>query len=271
MADASTKTGSTQIETLARAWAGAGRVVVLTGAGISTDSGIPDFRGPQGVWTKDPKAERMATIHHYLRDPEVRAGAWQARLVHPGWTASPNPAHAALARLEQLGKIQTLVTQNVDGLHALAGSSPEIVVEIHGTMRDAICVSCGERTPMQETLDRVRSGESDPSCHSCGGILKSATILFGQNLDPELLHRARRAAQTADLFVAAGTSLTVFPVARLPEIARSAGGRVAILNAQPTPYDDVADWVVNEPLSEALPRIADLVPAVLGASRVSPR
>jgi len=155
---------------------GARAVVVLTGAGISTESGIPDFRGPQGVWTKDPKAERLSNLHYYMSDPEVRVASWQARLVHPAWTAEPNAGHLALVELEGRGHLDTLVTQNIDGLHQKAGSSPERVIEIHGTVRQVMCMACDERAPMERALDRVRAGESDPPCRSCGGILKSATI-----------------------------------------------------------------------------------------------
>ena len=155
------------------------RVAVLTGAGISTDSGIPDFRGPQGVWTKNPEAEKMATLQNYVAEPEVRKRAWKSRLESPTWQARPNTGHLALVELEQQGKLDTLITQNVDGLHQQAGTSPERVIEIHGTMREVSCLDCGERAPMERALDRVRAGESDPPCRSCGGILKSATISFG--------------------------------------------------------------------------------------------
>lgn len=239
--------------------AAAPRVVALTGAGISTDSGIPDFRGPNGVWTKDPKAERMSTLQSYMADPELRVRAWQLRLEHPAWTATPSSGHGALARLEQKGRLHTLITQNIDGLHLAAGSSPEIVVEIHGTMKEVVCMACGERAPMTKALDRVRAGEADPPCRSCGGILKSATISFGQGLVPEDLERARRAAASCDVFMAIGSSLTVFPVADLPRVALQAGARLVVLNGEPTPYDPHADAVITAPLAETLPAIVDLV------------
>ncbi len=235
------------------------RVVVLTGAGISTDSGIPDFRGPNGIWTKNPQAERLATLQHYMSDPEVRVQAWRARLEHPAWQARPNAGHLALAELERKGKLTSLITQNIDGLHQKAGSSPELVIEIHGTMRDVVCMSCGERAPMQRALNRVRAGEDDPACRTCGGILKSATISFGQNLVPEDLERAQRAAESCDVFLAIGTSLTVFPVAYLPRRAVDFGARLAIFNAEPTPMDSLANWVVREPLSDSLPALTSRV------------
>jgi NAD-dependent deacetylase len=234
---------------------GAERVVVLSGAGISTDSGIPDFRGPQGVWTRNPKAEKLSDIRYYMTDPEVRRLSWQSRLDHTAWSAQPNAGHRALVALERRGKLHALITQNIDELHQLAGNSAERVIEVHGTMRKAVCMSCGWRGPMQETLERVRGGEEDPPCRLCGGILKSATISFGQALVPEVIDRALRVAAQADLFLAVGTSLQVYPVAGALPAAQSAGARVVILNAQQTPFDDIADAVLPGSISEILPRI----------------
>jgi NAD-dependent deacetylase len=250
---------TSELSRLAGWIAEADRVTALTGAGISTDSGIPDFRGPNGVWTRDPKAERMSHIRHYMEDPEVRALAWQGRLNHPAWIAEPNPAHRALAELERKGHLHTLVTQNIDGLHQRAGTSPEILIEIHGTIREVICMECDERAPMQRALDRVRAGEADPPCRSCGGILKSATISFGQSLDPALLERASEEAARSDLFLALGTTLAVYPVAYLPNRTLTNGGRLVIINAEPTPYDRQAAAVINAPLAEVLPELARLV------------
>jgi NAD-dependent deacetylase len=234
------------------------RVVALTGAGISTESGIPDFRGPQGVWTKNPKAEKLSDIRYYMADPEVRKLAWQQRVVHPAWQAKPNAGHLALVSLEQRGRLHALVTQNIDGLHQAAGNSPDKVVEVHGTMHQVVCMSCNWRGPMQETLERVRAGEEDPACRSCGGILKSATISFGQALVPEVIDRAMRAAEESDLLLAIGTSLNVYPVANAVPLAKSAGARVIILNAEPTPMDGMADSVLRGTIGDILPR---LVPA----------
>jgi NAD-dependent deacetylase len=169
------------------------RVVVLTGAGISTESGIPDFRGPQGVWTLNPKAERMSDIRYYVSDPEVRKLSWQSRLAHPAWTAQPNPGHRALVDLERRGKLHALITQNIDGLHQRAGNSAQLVIEVHGSLHKAVCLSCGWRGPMQDVLERVRAGEEDPSCETCNGILKSDTISFGQALVPKVIDRAMQA------------------------------------------------------------------------------
>jgi NAD-dependent deacetylase len=229
--------------------------VALTGAGISTDSGIPDFRGPQGLWTRNPLAEKMSDIRYYLADPEVRKASWQNRLSSPAWTAQPNAGHRALVELERRGKLHALITQNIDELHQIAGNAPERVIEVHGTMRSFICFGCGMRGSMQAVLERVRAGEDDPPCRACGGILKSDTISFGQQLVPEVIDRAMRAAAEAELLIAVGTTLQVYPVAGAVDIARSAGARVVIVNAQATPYDAVADAVFNESISAVLPRI----------------
>lgn len=235
------------------------RVVALTGAGISTESGIPDFRGPNGVWTKDPAAEKTATLQYYMGDPEVRRRAWQNRLRSEMWTAQPNAAHRALVDLERKGVLHFLVTQNVDGLHHAAGQSDDLMVEIHGNVREAKCMSCGWRGPMAETLERVRAGEDDPGCIVCGGILKSATISFGENLVADDLERAQLAAAEATLFLALGTSLGVYPAAALPEIALRAGARLVIVNAEETPFDELADAVLRDQLGAVLPALAALV------------
>jgi NAD-dependent deacetylase len=240
----------------ARSWVdGAKRVVVLTGAGISTDSGIPDFRGPQGLWTKNPLAEKMSNIHYYLADREVRKLSWQNRMNSPAWTAKPNPGHLALVHLEQRQKLHALITQNIDELHQQAGNSPDKVIEVHGSMRRFMCWGCGMRGPMQLVLERVRAGEEDPACRDCGGILKSDTISFGQQLVPEVIDRAMRVAGEADVFIAVGSTLQVYPVAGAVDIARSAGAKVIIVNAQPTAFDGVADAVFPGSISEILPAI----------------
>jgi NAD-dependent deacetylase len=233
----------------------ASAITVLTGAGISTDSGIPDFRGPNGVWTKNPKAERTSHLEHYLTDPEVRRLAWQNRLHSPAWSAGANAGHLALVELERQGRLVALVTQNIDELHQRAGSDPALVVELHGTMRWVVCWSCHDRGPMQPALDRVRNGEDDPRCQSCGGILKSATISFGQSLEPSVLARAEQAALGCDLLLAVGSSLTVHPAAGLVPMARNAGARLVIVNAEPTPYDGMADAVLPGSISELLPAL----------------
>jgi len=239
-----------------RGWVdGAQRIVALTGAGISTESGIPDFRGPQGVWTRNPLAEKLSNIHYYMTDPAVRKAAWKSRLEHPAWTAQPNAGHRALAALERRGKLHALITQNIDELHQMAGNSPGKVVEVHGTVRKVVCMSCGMTAAMQKALERVRAGEEDPPCGDCGGILKSATISFGQALVPAVIERALRASRESDLFFAIGTSLQVYPIAGAVELAKAAGARIVIVNAERTPFDDSADAVFREPIGKVLPRL----------------
>lgn len=244
----------TNVPTDVRAFlAEARRIVVLTGAGISTASGIPDFRGPQGVWTKNPAAEKLSTLSHYMADREVRVRAWQGRLRHESWDARPNAGHAALVALERTGRLHLLITQNIDGLHQRAGSSPERTVEIHGTIHEVVCMQCGDRGPMQRALERVRAGEEDPACLLCGGILKSATISFGQSLVAEDLRRAHLAARECDVMLAVGSSLTVFPVAGLVPVAKESGARVVIVNGQATGMDALADAVLLGAVEELLP------------------
>ncbi len=245
--------------------ASAASVVVLTGAGISTDAGIPDFRGPQGLWTLRPGAERLSSLRHYLEDVEVRRAAWKARLDSPVWTAQPTAGHLALVELERQGTLQVIVTQNTDGLHQLAGSSPGRVVEVHGTVHQTVCWECGERRRTLDVLERVRAGEDDPRCQrvlrggaagaECGGILKTATVSFGQSLDPDDLERAQLAAAGADVLIAVGTTLEVQPVAGIVPLARRMGTAIVIVNGSPTALDSIADVVVRGSISEVLPAL----------------
>jgi NAD-dependent deacetylase len=236
---------------------GAGRVVVLTGAGISTESGIPDYRGPEGVWTRNPGAERLANLDAYLGDPDVRRQAWQRRLGSGVWDAQPNAGHRALVDLERSGRLHTLITQNIDGLHHAAGSDPDKVVEVHGNVRRYVCLSCGAGGPMEDALERVRAGEDDPACLRCAGILKSATISFGQNLVAEDLERAFSAAADCDVFLAVGSTLSVYPVADTVPTALRAGAALIIVNGEATSYDPLAEVVVQA-------RIGDVLPTIVG-------
>jgi NAD-dependent deacetylase len=231
------------------------RVVALTGAGISTASGIPDFRGPQGVWTRDPEAEKLSNIHYYMSDPAIRRRAWKSRVEHPAWHAKPNAGHRALVDLERRGKLHALITQNIDGLHQLAGNAPDNVIEVHGTMREVMCMTCGWRDDMQPILRRLQAGDEDPACERCDGILKSATISFGQALVPEVIERAMRAAEEADVLLTIGTSLQVYPIAGAVPAAKGVGARLIIVNAEPTPFDHIADAVFREPIEEILPAL----------------
>ena len=238
-------------------WArGVRALTVLTGAGISTDSGIPDFRGPQGLWTRNPGAQQISTFQNYVSDPEVRRRSWRARGDHPAWRAEPNAAHIALAKLARSAVDTWIITQNIDGLHQKAGTVAERVIELHGTMFSVVCVSCGDRSPMAGALARVEAGEEDPACPRCGGILKSATVMFGQRLDPGVLLRAEQAARRCDLFLAIGSTLTVEPAASLCGVAAGAGAALVIVNADATPYDGLAAEVIREPIGTAIPQIA---------------
>mgnify|MGYP001813067767 CR=1 FL=1 len=233
----------------------ADRVVVLTGAGISTDSGIPDFRGPNGLWTKNPAAEKASDIRYYLSDPEVREAAWQNRLRTPAWTAEPNRGHAAIVELERRGQLHGLVTQNIDGLHQKAGNDPDRVIEVHGTVWYTRCWECEDRRPMDESLDRVRAGEADPPCLVCGGILKSDTISFGQALVPEVIERALVVSEECDVMLAVGSTLSVFPAANCVPRAKSAGAQVIIVNGDETAMDRYADWLIVGQIGEILPAL----------------
>lgn len=237
-------------------FADAARVTALTGAGVSTASGIPDFRGPDGVWTRNPGAQRLSDIGSYLADPEVRKRSWRERAAHPAWQAEPNAAHRAFVTLAEAGRLRALLTQNIDELHQRAGLAPELVCELHGTLFGTVCLSCGATGSMRAALERVAAGEDDPPCRLCGGIMKSATISFGQALDADVLRAAGQAAIDCDVFLAAGTSLTVHPAAGLVDLAVRAGAELVICNAQPTPYDDLAAAVLRDPLAEALPALA---------------
>jgi NAD-dependent deacetylase len=207
------------------------------------------------VWTKNPAAEKASTLQHYLADPDVRKMAWRNRVSSPTWHAQPNAGHMAIVELERRGVLRAVVTQNIDELHQQAGNSPERVIEVHGTMRWSICWACGDRVRMQETLERVRAGEEDPPCRLCGGILKSDTISFGQSLVPEVIDRAMRESEQADLFLAVGSSLQVFPAANALPRAKGAGARVVIVNGEPTKMDRFADAVLVGSISEILPAI----------------
>jgi NAD-dependent deacetylase len=235
--------------------AAAERVVVLTGAGISTDSGIPDFRGPNGVWTKNPAAEKASNIQHYLADPEVRRAAWQNRLHTPAWTAEPNAGHEAIVQLENQRRLHALVTQNIDGLHQKAGNDPDKVVEVHGTVWFTRCWDCADRRPMEQALDRVRAGDPEPACLECNGILKSDTISFGQALVPEVIDRALRVSDECDVLLAVGSTLSVFPAANCVPRAKTAGAHVIIVNGDETAMDRYADHLLMGPISEILPAL----------------
>ncbi|MGV9250011.1 SIR2 family NAD-dependent protein deacylase [Streptomyces sp. NPDC003697] len=230
-------------------------VALLSGAGISTDSGIPDYRGPNGLWRKDPEAEKLVTYGYYMNDPDIRRRSWQMRRKNRALEAEPNAAHRAVAELERSGVPVRVITQNVDGLHQLAGMPARKVLELHGSARSVVCTACHARGPMEDALARVDAGEDDPPCLECGGILKSATVMFGERLDPVVLGDALAITKACQAFVAVGTSLQVQPAAGLAGIAADHGARLIIVNADPTPYDDLADEVIRTPIGTALPEL----------------
>ncbi|MET8692500.1 NAD-dependent deacetylase [Streptomyces bauhiniae] len=236
-------------------------VAVLSGAGISTDSGIPDYRGPNGLWRKDPEAEKLVTYGYYMGDPEIRRRSWQLRRSQQTLRAEPNAAHVAVAELERSGIPVRVLTQNVDGLHQRAGLPERKVLELHGSVHGVVCTRCHARGPMADALARVEAGEDDPPCLACGGILKAATVMFGENLDPVVLGEALAISKACSVFVAVGSSLQVHPAAGLAGVAADHGARLIVVNAEPTPYDDLADEVVREPIGTALPKLLrSLVP-----------
>ncbi|MGP2438117.1 SIR2 family NAD-dependent protein deacylase [Streptomyces sp. JW3] len=230
-------------------------VALLTGAGVSTDSGIPDYRGPNGLWRRDPEAEKLVTYEYYMADPEIRRRAWLLRRDSGAPAARPNAAHRAVAELERAGVPVRVLTQNVDGLHQLAGLSARKVLELHGTARSYRCAGCGVRGPMADALARVAAGEDDPPCRACGGVLRPATVMFGERLDPVVLGEAAAVAKACQVFIAVGSSLQVRPAAGPAGVAADHGARLVIVNAEPTPYDDRADEVVREPIGTALPEL----------------
>lgn len=230
-------------------------IAILSGAGISTDSGIPDYRGPNGLWRRDPEAEKLVTYGYYMADPEIRRRSWQKRREILALQAEPNAAHRAIAELERSGVPVRVITQNVDGLHQLAGMPDRKVLELHGTARSVVCTACGARTPTQDAFLRIEAGEPDPPCLGCGGILKTATVMFGEELDQAVLGQAAAIAMACQVMFAVGTSLQVYPAAGLVAIAADSGARLVIVNAETTPYDDLADEVIREPIGTALPRL----------------
>jgi NAD-dependent deacetylase len=226
--------------------------VALTGAGISTESGIPDFRGPDGLWKKyDPF--KVASIEAFMGDP---AGYWKRALERKLSTdAEPNEGHRALAELEKIGRLKVVITQNVDGLHQKAGCKD--VIELHGTVRTAHCLECGKRYPREEVVSWVEKGELPPRCKECGGIIKSDTVLFGESLPSDVISRAMEEARKCDVMLVLGSSLVVYPAASLPDIAIQSGARIVILNMEATEKDWIAEVVLHGKIGEILPKIVE--------------
>ena len=235
-----------------RDWiADASRIVGFTGAGISTESGIPDFRSPNGVWSR----MRVIDFHEFVSSEEGRIEYWRRKM--KSWPkmrrAQPNAGHAAFVELHRMGKLTALVTQNIERLHQKAGLPAEMVLELHGTTTEAACLDCGDRISSDEACERVEAGERAPLCRLCGGLLKPATISFGQSMPLDVLQQAQRAAESCDLLLAVGSSLVVEPAASIPRIAKRAGARLVIVNREPTPLDGMADMVVHGEIGSVLP------------------
>lgn len=233
-------------------------VVVFTGAGVSTESGIPDFRSPGGFWTKfDPED---FTIDKFRTSLETRRKQWRFLLAGDLFKdARPNPAHQAIAELERLGRLNCVITQNIDNLHQWAGNDPAKVLELHGNMRWIRCLDCGERYPLEEILRRDGRSEDPPVCGHCAGVLKPDVIFFGEALPEETLREATWNADHCDLFLVVGSSLVVYPAANMPFYAKQAGAGLVIVNLSATPADKMADVVLNAPAGEAMGRILEEV------------
>ena len=231
----------------------ASRIVGFTGAGISTESGVPDFRSPDGVWARN----RTVYFQEFLSSEAGRVEYWRQKIA--AWPdmreARPNAGHYAFVELHKQGRLQALITQNIERLHQRSGLPANMVLELHGTTTEAVCLTCGDRIPSDEACRRVAGGELAPRCRLCGGVLKPATISFGQAMPHDVMVRAQAAVESCDLLLAVGSSLVVEPAASLPRVARQAGARLIIVNREPTPLDGIADVVVRGELGAILPAL----------------
>ena len=226
------------------------RVVVFTGAGVSTESGISDFRSPDGIWSRyDPED---FTIQRFIVDKEARKRNWQLRKELIGANYQPNPAHRAIVELEKIGILLCVITQNIDGLHYAAGNSEGKIIELHGTIKFAKCLDCDDRLPTVNVLKRIEQGEEDPHCRKCGGLLKAATVSFGEAMPPDKMQRAEQCSRSCDLFIVVGSSLQVFPAASMPVIAKHNGSKLVIINYTPTEMDPMADVVIHAKAGSAM-------------------
>ena len=232
-----------------------GKTTVLTGAGISTGAGIPDFRGPDGLWTKNPKLSRISHIADYLADPKVRELAWQVRISGAAWKATPTATHKALAAAAKQGLVQMILTQNTDGLHQAAGTPKDQLVELHGTQRQWRCQNCGRKGSMDEMADRMAAGEADPHCEKCGGITRPDVVLFGENLSPVALQTSWQACTDCNCLLVLGSSLQVQPAASFVALAVEYGANLVIVNQEPTPYNELADVVISEDIQQVVPKL----------------
>ncbi len=232
------------------------RIVGFTGAGISTESGIPDFRSPNGIWANN----RMIEYQEFVSSRAGRVEYWRQKVAM--WPemrdAKPNAGHLAFVELERQGKLRAMITQNIDRLHQQAGNSQELVIELHGTTTEAVCLTCGDRISMDEAVRRVEEGNLAPECDGCGGLLKPATVSFGQSMPEREMDLAVRACLDCDVFLAVGSSLVVYPAAALPELAKQNGAALIIINRTPTPMDGIADLVINDEIGKVLPQLVGM-------------
>lgn len=219
------------------------KIAVFTGAGVSTESGIPDFRSPDGIWARyDPED---FTLQRFVADKESRKRNWQMRKELVSADYKPNTAHYAIKELEELGKLACVITQNIDGLHHAAGNSEEKIIELHGTIKYAKCMECLDQLALTEVLTRIDEGEEDPHCRKCGGLLKAATIAFGEAMPQDKMQQAEQCSRACDLFIVIGSSLVVYPAASMPLIAKHAGAKIVIINYTPTEMDHQADVLIH--------------------------
>ncbi len=243
------------IQTVVQMIVAADKVAVFTGAGVSTESGIPDFRSPDGIWARyDPED---FTIQRFVASKAARIRNWQLRqeLVSAGY--QPNPAHYCISELERMGKLSCVITQNIDGLHHQAGNSEDKIIELHGTIKFAKCLNCCDRLPLVEVLSRIAQGEEDPHCKRCGGLLKAATVSFGEAMPVDAMERAHQCSRECDLFIVIGSSLVVFPAASMPLVAKRAGAKLVIINYTPTEMDREADVVVHAKAGDTMQSILE--------------
>ena len=245
-----------KVENLSRLIKKSDNIVVFTGAGASTESGVSDFRSPGGIWERFDPGEM--TYQKFLSSPQSRSKYWE--FYRECWRefrlAEPNPAHLAVAGLEKRGKLTAVITQNIDELHQKAGTSPEKVLELHGTMWKVCCLECTADYPWEEVFSRLEQGEEIENCSNCGGLFKPATISFGQQLPERVLEEAWRHSRNCDLFISIGSSLVVYPAAYMPEMARGSGAALVIINREPTPYDQVANLVIHGQAGQILASVS---------------
>ena len=247
----------TLIEQAAGLIASADKVVVFTGAGVSTESGIPDFRSPGGVWSK----YQPIMFQDFMASEEIRRESWRRgrETYHVFADAEPNATHHAIVELERMGKLDCLITQNIDNLHQKAGSSDEMVIELHGTAMYVMCMECGKRRPRGEIQEALESGVEIPCCDECGGIVKSATVSFGQAMPEKETAEAQLRSERAEVFIVVGSSLVVYPAAQMPLVAKQNGAGLIIVNLGETPFDEYADVLLNEKAGETMKRIVERV------------